>query len=66
MKTILFRSSFDLSLQVRNSYKAEVKEFESSNAFAKMIRRVSKKAGLQLDTEEARLMWNICRCQEFD
>ena len=55
-------SSFDLTLQIRNSYKAEVKEFESSNAFSKSISRMSSKAGVQLDNKEARLMWNICRC----
>ena len=49
------------TLQVKGSYKVEVEEFEMSKAFSKMMERVNGRVGLQLDKEEARLMWNICR-----
>ena len=52
---------FDSSLQVKGSYKVEVEKFEKSQAFSKMMARVNSRVGLQLDKEEARLMWNICR-----
>ena len=38
---------------MRKSYKAEVEEFEKSEAFSQMVARVSRMAGLQLDNEEA-------------
>jgi len=47
--------------EVKGSYKVEVEKFETSKAFSKMIERVNGRVGLQLDNEEARLMWNICR-----
>jgi len=47
--------------EVKGSYKVEVEEFEMSKAFSKMMERVNSRVGLQLDKEEARLMWNICR-----
>ena len=53
-------------MQVKGSYKVEVEKFETSKAFSKMIERVNRRVGLQLDNEEARLMWNICRWQKFD
>ena len=46
---------------MRKSYKAEVEEFEKSEAFAQMVARVSRMTGLQLDNEEAGLIWEICR-----
>ena len=55
-------SLFDSTLQVKGSYKVEVEKFERSQAFLKMMARVSSRVGLLLDAEEARLMWNICRC----
>ena len=48
-------------MQVKGSYKVEVEKFEASEAFSKMMARVNSRVGLQLDKEEARLMWNICR-----
>ena len=47
---------------MKGSYKVEVEEFEMSKPFSKMMTRVNSKVGLQLDKDEARLMWNICRC----
>ena len=55
----------NILLQVRKSYKAEVEEFEKSEAFSQMVARVSRMAGLQLDNEEAGLIWEICRLQYF-
>ena len=52
-------------LQVRKSYKAEIEEFEKSKAFSQMVARVSRMAGLELDNEEAGLIWEICRLQYF-
>ena len=51
---------------MRKSYKAEVKEFEKSEAFSQMVTRVSRMVGLQLDNEEAGLIWEICRWQYFN
>ena len=51
---------------MRKSYKAEVEEFEKSEAFSQMVTRVSRMAGLQLDKEEAGLIWEICRLQYFN
>ena len=56
---------FDSTLQVKGSYKVEVEKFEKSQAFLKMMARVNRRIGLQLDKEEARLMWNICRWREY-
>ena len=56
----------NILLQVRKSYKAEVEEFEKSEAFSQMVTRVSRMAGLQLDNEEAGLIWEICRLQYFN
>ena len=50
---------------MRKSYKAEVEEFEKSEAFSQMVTRVSRMAGLELDNEEAGLIWEICRLQYF-
>jgi len=47
--------------EVKSSYKIEVAKFEKSQAFSKTMARVNRRVGLQLDAEEARLMWNICR-----
>ena len=58
-------SLFNSSLQVKGSYKVEVEKFEKSQAFLKMMARVSNRVGLLLDAEEARLMWNICRWREY-
>ena len=51
---------------MRKSYKAEVVEFEKSEAFSQMVTRVRRMAGLQLDKEEAGLIWEICRLQYFN
>ena len=51
---------------MRKSYKAEVEGFETSEAFSQMVTRVSRMAGLQLDNEEAGLIWEICRLQYFN
>ena len=51
---------------MRKSYKAEIEEFEKSKAFSQMVARVSRMAGLQLDNEEAGLIWEICRWQYFN
>ena len=51
---------------MRKSYKAEVEEFEKSEAFSQMVTRLSRMAGLQLDNEEAGLIWEICRLQYFN
>ena len=56
---------FDSTLQVKGSYKVEVEKFENSQAFLKMMARVNSRIGLQLDKEEARLMWNICKWREY-
>ena len=60
MKTLI-----GLSLQVRNSYRDEVENFETSTAFSEMLERVSNKVGFPLETEEARILWNTCRCNKF-
>ena len=51
---------------MRKSYKAEVEEFEKSEAFSQMVARVSRMTGLGLDNEEAGLIWEICRWQYFN
>ena len=58
-------TSVGLSLQVRNSYRDEVETFETSTAFSEMLERVSNKVGFPLETEEARILWNTCRCSKF-
>ena len=54
-----------MSLQVRNSYRDEVENFETSTAFSEMLERVSNKVGFSLETEDARILWNTCRCYKF-
>ena len=51
---------------MRNSYRDEVENFETSTAFSEMLERVSNKVGFPMETEEARILWNTCRCYKFN